>query len=228
MIDEIQYLQSPANFLKYHYDLNRDKLKLIVTGSSAFYLDKNFDDSLAGRKRIINMLTLSFGEFLRFKNHPELEEAYTSASSVLPDLSSLPLLSLRKIFQFWDEYIIWGGYPKVVLAEGSEEKERILSDLLISYVKRDFLECGIQKPELAYQLMKLLAFQTGCEVNRNRLSIELGDTNKTIENMLYMMQKTFHLALIYPFYGGHPKELRKMPKVYFWIVACEIVWSGIT
>ena len=52
LIDEIQYLNDPSHFLKYHFDFNRKKIKLIVTGSSAFYLDQKFKDSLAGRKRI--------------------------------------------------------------------------------------------------------------------------------------------------------------------------------
>jgi len=39
-IDEIQYLQNPSNFLKYHYDEHRDLLKMVATGSSAFCIDK--------------------------------------------------------------------------------------------------------------------------------------------------------------------------------------------
>jgi len=59
-IDEIQYLRDPTNFLKYHYDLNRDSIKFVVSGSSAFYIDKKFKDSLAGRKRIFILPTLNF------------------------------------------------------------------------------------------------------------------------------------------------------------------------
>ncbi|RLB73984.1 MAG: hypothetical protein DRH03_02525 [Deltaproteobacteria bacterium] len=47
IIDEIQYLDDPSNFLKLIFDLYKDKIKLMVTGSSPFYLDKKFKDSLA-------------------------------------------------------------------------------------------------------------------------------------------------------------------------------------
>jgi len=56
-IDEIQYLKDPINFLKYLYDQYQEKLKLIVSGSSAFYIDRRFKDSLVGRKK--NLLCLS-------------------------------------------------------------------------------------------------------------------------------------------------------------------------
>ena len=61
-IDEIQYLNNPSNFLKYHYDLYRQNLKFIVSGSSGFYINDKFKDSLAGRKRIFNLPTFSFEE----------------------------------------------------------------------------------------------------------------------------------------------------------------------
>ena len=72
LIDEIQYLTSPTGFLKYLYDTYAENLKLIVTGSSAFYLDTRFKDSLAGRKRIFILGTLNFEEFLLFKNQQSL------------------------------------------------------------------------------------------------------------------------------------------------------------
>jgi len=52
LIDEVQYLKDPTNFLKYLYDQYQEKLKLIVSGSSAFYIDRRFKDSLVGRKKI--------------------------------------------------------------------------------------------------------------------------------------------------------------------------------
>ena len=51
-IDEVQYLSDPTNFLKLLYDEHSDKLKIVATGSSAFYIDRNSKDSLAGRKKI--------------------------------------------------------------------------------------------------------------------------------------------------------------------------------
>lgn len=53
LIDEVQYAENPTNFLKLLYDKYLNKLKIIATGSSAFYIDRKFKDSLAGRKQIL-------------------------------------------------------------------------------------------------------------------------------------------------------------------------------
>ena len=58
LIDEIQYLSDPSNFLKLLYDEHADRLKIVATGSSAFYIDRQFKDSLAGRKKIFELQTL--------------------------------------------------------------------------------------------------------------------------------------------------------------------------
>ena len=54
MVDEVQYLDDPSNFLKYLYDEYEYNLKVVATGSSAFYIDKKFRDSLHGNQLSIN------------------------------------------------------------------------------------------------------------------------------------------------------------------------------
>jgi len=211
LIDEIQYLANPTNFLKYHYDLNRESVKLIVTGSSAFYLDCHFNDSLAGRKIIYNLATLGLKEFLRFKEREDLSQLV----SANPDFGYLPLIQKRALINLTEEYLIYGGYPGVVLAKSNDGKKELLFELFSSYLKRDFTESGLKSTDTAYHLLKLLAWQSGNELNRNSLAKELGINRKTLEDLLLTLQKTFHIALIRPFFFGHPKELRKMPKLYF-------------
>lgn len=54
------------------YDKYASKVKIIATGSSAFYIDKNFKDSLAGRKQVFELYPLNFEEFLHFKKQGTL------------------------------------------------------------------------------------------------------------------------------------------------------------
>jgi predicted AAA+ superfamily ATPase len=68
LIDEIQYLDNPSNFLKSLYDKHSSWLKVIATGCSAFYIDRKFRDSLAGRKQLFELYTLGFDEFLDFRS----------------------------------------------------------------------------------------------------------------------------------------------------------------
>lgn len=204
-IDEIQYLDNPSNFLKYLYDEYRDKIKLLVSGSSAFYLDKKFKDSLAGRKKIFYVRTLSFKEFLRFKNEAELSQK---------DFNNLSLSEREKINFYYNEFLIYGGYPRVVLAPLNEKKE-ILQDIAYSYIKKDIYDAQIRQDEIFYQLFKILASGIGQLVNASELSSTLKVSKSAIDNYLYIMQKSFHIHLIKPFFKNMRKELTKMPKVYF-------------
>ena len=204
-IDEVQYLNDPSNFLKYFFDEYKGKIKIIASGSSAFYLDKRFKDSLAGRKVIFNLLPLCFREFLRFGNQNKLSQA---------DFQNLTLSEKEKIILFYQEYLIYGGYPRVVLSS-SEEKSEVLRDIAYSYIKKDIYESNIRQDEVFYKLFKILAGQTGNLVNNSELADTLDVSRAAIDNYLYIMQKSFHIILVKPFYKNIRKELTKMPKIYF-------------
>lgn len=216
LIDEIQYLKDPSNFLKFFYDLYSGNIKIIATGSSAFYIDKKFKDSLVGRRVIIPVRTLSFREFLRFKEEDELTtllpHKFSEKNYQLADRISL--YEKERIRTLYAEFLIYGGYPRVVLAPLSD-KIMILQDIAYSYIKKDVFEAHIRQDEVFYRLFKLLASQIGNLINMNELSNTLGISRKAILNYLYVMQKSFHIILIRPFYQNIRKELMKMPKIYF-------------
>lgn len=205
LIDEVQYLNNPTNFLKYFYDEYKQRIKIITTGSSAFYLDRKFKDSLVGRKVIFTLQTLSFREFLRFKNENELAKS---------DFNHLALAKKEKIIFYYREYMVYGGYPKVVLAP-LIEKEEILKDVAYSYIKKDIFEANIKQEEVFFKLLRILASQVGNLVNNSELAGTLGISRSAVDDYLALMQRSFHIALATPFYKNLRKEITKMPKVYF-------------
>lgn len=204
-IDEIQYLKNPTNFLKYIYDEYQEKIKLLVSGSSAFYLDQKFHDSLAGRKKIFPVRTLSFREFLKFKNEEKLS---------LLNFLNLSLTEEEKIKHYYDEFLIYGGYPKVVLAALPEKKD-ILNEIGYSYVKKDIFESGVRQEETFYKFVKILASGVGGLVNFSEISATLGASKATLERYFHVLRKSFHISQVRPFYKNVRKELTKMSKVYF-------------
>ena len=205
-IDEIQYLDDPSNLLKYLFDEYKSKLKILASGSSAFYLNQKFKDSLAGRKKLFNIFSLSFKEFIRFKSEPELAEK---------EPTKLTLSEKEKIKILYLEYITYGGYPRVLLTETLEEKIEILRELVYSYVKKDIFEANIRHEEEFYKLFKILAGQVGGMVNTMELSRTLGISKTAVENYIFVMQKSLHITLVRPFFRNVRKELTKMPKAYF-------------
>lgn len=212
LIDEIQYLDNPSNFLKLLFDKYYSEVKLIVTGSSAFYIDRKFKDSLAGRKRLFELFTLDLDEFLYFRTGAseltiELERIRTNATYISSRRNELNT--------YFNEYLTYGGYPAVVLAADHNKKTDALKELSGSFLKRDIFESNIQDQNKFYQLLVILAQQTGSLVNVNELSRLLSLSVTAIDNYLYVLRKCFHISLVRPFYKNIRKELTKMPKVYF-------------
>lgn len=212
LLDEVQYLYDPSNFLKLLYDKYSPQLKVIATGSSAFYIDRKFKDSLAGRKRLFELYTLDFDEYLKFRNpNTDLQDELHRIRSNNKYTSS----NRKELESQFHEYLTYGGYPEVVLAGSAKKKIEILKELMGSYLKRDIAESNIQDQEKFYRLLILLSHQTGSLVNVNELSRTLKLSVTAVENYLYVLRKCFHVHLINPFYGNIRKELTKMPKVYF-------------
>ena len=209
-IDEIQYLDDATTFLKLLFDEYSTRLKIVATGSSAFYIDKQFKDSLAGRKKIFQMGTLDFEEFLHFKGRNDLVDEVVSLKLKKKTKSVHETI----LWNYMNEFMNYGGYPAVVLEDNADEKIALLREIRDSYIKRDLLESGVTDQTKFYRMFMLLASQSGGMLNVNEISNTLRITNATVENYLYILQKCFHITLVKPFYNNLRKELTKMPKVY--------------
>jgi len=204
-IDEIQRKTDAGLFLKGIYDRNLP-YKLIVTGSGSVELKEKVHESLAGRKRVFELHTLSFAEFVNFKTEYRYENR-------LEDFFSIDTLQTKK---FLEEYLNYGGYPKVVLAETEEEKRRVIQDIYQSYLEKDiaFL-LNIQKTESLTSLVRVLASQAGCMVSVSELSSTLGISVDTVNNYLWYLEKTFIVERVTPFFRNIRKEITKTPVFYF-------------
>ncbi len=212
LIDEVQYLDNPSNFLKLLYDKHHKNLKIVTTGSSAFYIDQKFTDSLAGRKKLFELFTLDFGEYLLFRSGNNTLSIELERIRENPSYYST---RQKELETFFNEYLTYGGYPAVALAETHQEKLATLSELTGSILKRDIEEANIQDKEKFYKLLLILAGQTGSLLNINELSRVLSLSVTAVYNYIYTLQKCFHISLLKPFYKNLRKELTKMPKVYF-------------
>lgn len=174
-------------------------------------MDDKFSDSLAGRKRIFQLQTLSFEEWLLFKDFKDISRELELIRQRENYISSI----YREILDMFNKYLVFGGYPEVVLENNRDEKINLLKEIRDSFLKRDIDESGISDPDKFYNLLVLLAGQTGNLINRNELANTIGVDNKTIDKYLYVLQNCFYIDLVKPFYSNLRKELTKMPKVLF-------------
>jgi len=207
-IDEVQYLNNPSNFLKLLYDEYHENVKLVVSWSSSFYIDEKFKDSLMGRKRMFELFTLDFEEFLDFREEQQLKE-------ILFTHRKMPLWYIERINELFREYITYWGYPEVVLTPDVEQKIELLGSLSSDYIKKDLYDSRIEWIDKFFAILRILASQVGELVNMRDIASTLEIDVRTVEKYLHIMRKSYSLALVKPFRTNVRAELIKMPKVFF-------------
>jgi len=173
LIDEVQYLDNPSNFLKYLYDEHRDKVKLIATGSSSLEIKAKLQDSLVGRKVVFMIEPLSFEEFLSF-SHSDILSYYNK--------EKIPQEVQNMFIALLNEYLLFGGLPKVVLTKDAGEKQILLKNYVNDYVNKDIRSIGKITSVFQFnQLIKTLAGQIGSLLNIHELTNTLRSSRNEIE-----------------------------------------------
>lgn len=205
LIDEIQYLSHPSSLLKILHD-HYAWLQLIVSGSSSFQIKSKFRDSLVGRTVEFELFPLDFEEFLVFKG--ESFNLYGRAFE--------STFANKEVSRLFKEYLIYGGYPRVVLEDSVEAKTIYLKQVIDTYIKKDIRDLGhIRDVERFNKLLRVLADKTGSLVNILELSNTVGISRKTIEDYLFIMENTYVIKLLCPFFSNLRSEISKMPKIFF-------------
>lgn len=204
-IDEIQRKENASIFLKGLYDMDLP-YKFIVSGSGSVELKEKVHESLVGRKRLFEIATVSFEEFVDYRLNYKYTDNLTTFFSLHQDKSK----------ELFEEYLNFGGYPRVILAETLEEKRQIIADIYQSYLEKDIVYLlNIQKTESLIKLVKILSSQIGNLVNVSELSSILGISVQTVNDYLWYLEKTFIIQRITPYFKNIRKEITKMNIMYF-------------
>ncbi len=223
MIDEFQYSENGGQKLKLIYD-TIGNIKIIITGSSSLDIKAQVGKYMVGRILTFHLYPFSFIEFLSAKNQ-KLANLYKEKNKELLNwlLKSKATkqeegkdIFAAEFLKTFEEFSVWGGYPRVVLSETEIEKKKILNDIYSNYILKDIkglLELATDKNLL--DLTRFLAAQTGnILVYKNLSQTSRLDYRKTIEH-LRILEETFIIDLIKPYFKNRQKELVKNPKVYF-------------
>jgi predicted AAA+ superfamily ATPase len=124
LLDEIQEVKDWQSLLRSLLDYG---FTIFVTGSSSKLLSKEIATSLRGRSISYLLLTFSFRKFLKSKN-------------LNVDLKYPTIEEKGKILNLLNEYLEYGGYPEVVLADNKYIKEKILKTYFDEIFLKDFVE----------------------------------------------------------------------------------------
>ena len=222
-IDEFQYAVDGGQKLKYLYDTY--KTKILISGSSVLDLTHQAVKYLVGRIFIFQLYPFSFIEFLRYKNPALYENVYLGIKKTVDQYlfgtrGKPPVVTdqiIRKLSVYYYEYVVFGGYPRVLLADDREEKITVLQNIYNTYLLREIRDILQLSTENELQkLIKALAFQTGSMVIYNELGqISSLDYSRLMKH-LNILEKTFLIRMVIPFCKNKRTEIAKTPKVYFW------------
>lgn len=218
-VDEIQYLKNSSSLFKLIAD-HYPQIHLILSGSSSLEIKKIFSERLTGRKVLFNVRPLSFREYLTFCRHPlkhllvEINPENIFAGDLKDVLAKKDFLA--ELLPAYEEFILYGSYPRPSLKENQNIRSKLLEEIRDTYVRKDISDILRVKNLTGFnRLLQLLAAQAGNLVNFTELANSANLDKTTLEHYLFLMQETYILSLISPYYSNQRKEIIKMPKIYF-------------
>ena len=221
-IDEFQYAKEGGQKLKYLYDTH--KIKIVVSGSSVLDLTHQAVRYLVGRIFIFHLFPFSFREYISYRNPSICERIYLDIKKRMDGYlynkrKSPPGVSrevIKEINKYYQEYAVFGGYPRVVLAKNREEKITVLRNIYNTYFLREIRDIlQLSTEEELQKLIKALSAQVGSMVVYNELGQVASLNYSNLIKHLNILEKTFVIKKILPFYKNKRIEIAKSPKVYF-------------
>lgn len=198
--DEIQNIKNWELFIRRIYD--KEKVKIFLTGSSSKLLSKEIATCLRGRTLNYQIFPLSFREFLRFKNI-ELDKDFSYSKT---------RFQIKKLFE---EYLIFGGFPEVVL-EKNDLKLPVLKNYYDLMIYRDLVErFAVRNTAFLKSLTKYLLtnISTTFSVNAYYQSLEksLKPAKETVLEYLSYLQE-IELIFLAPIFSYSLKVQQVNPK----------------
>ena len=190
LIDEVQYAPSLFRHLKKVIDAKRDlNGRYFLTGSQRFEMMKEVSESLAGRIRLIELLTLSL---------QELQEA----TGLIAEGEQLL------------KWIVQGGFPEI---HGKDlNANRFFRSYLATYVERDVRKLiNIRSSQDFGRFLRLVASRTGQLISANALASDLGVSAPTVREWLNVLNTSQIISLVEPWYGSVTQRTVKTNKLFF-------------
>ena len=190
VIDEAQRVKNIGLTLKMMADTFRDRVQVVVTGSSSLELSNQIYEPATGRIFEYRLYPFSLAE---------LSQHY----------------SVREERRLLEQRLIYGCYPEVVTHP--DHAKRILTTIASNYLYKDLLSYnGIRKPEVLSHLLQALAMQVGEQVSYNELSRLIGIDRATVESYIDLLEKCFVIFRLPSYSGNLRTELRHNRKIYFY------------
>lgn len=197
IFDEIQNVPKLLSYIQVLVDETQLKGMFILTGSHQLLLHQKISQSLAGRTVLLNLLPMSI---------QELGDAGF-------DLNV-------------DEYLYQGFYPRIY--KDKLEPTIAYRSYLQTYIERDVRDLiGVKDLVQFQRFMKLCAGRIGQVLNMESIGNEIGLSGHTVKNWLSILEASFVIIRLQPYFENFGKRIIKSPKLYFIDVGIAAYLLGI-
>ncbi len=185
ILDEIQRVPELLSYLQVIVDKKKQKGLFILTGSHQLDLHAAITQSLAGRTALLTLLPLSIAE---------LHQAGIPYSL--------------------DDLLFAGGYPRIY--QDQLEPLKAHRNYIQTYIERDVRQLiHLKDLHLFQQFLKLCAGRIGQVLQYQNLSNELGISAQTVKHWLSILEASFLIFRLQPYFENLGKRIVKSPKLYF-------------
>jgi predicted AAA+ superfamily ATPase len=198
IIDEIQRVPSLLSYIQGIVDIEKTNGRFILTGSHQLELRSAVSQSLAGRTALLHLLPFSIGE----------------------------LASAGVVFDRFEEYAFRGFLPRIY--DQSLRPTVAWSNYYQTYVERDVRQLiDLKNASLFEKFMKLLAGRAGQLLDYSSLANDVGVDSKTVRSWLSILEASFLVFKLPPYFENFGKRVVKSPKYYFTDVGLLCFLLGI-
>jgi len=206
IFDEVQYAPGLLPYIKEHIDRNRDiPGQFILTGSQNLLLQEKITESLAGRAAILRLLPLSFREATAKPLAPFPWESGTKLAPVKTTISYDKL---------WENFLR-GDYPEL-LANPERDTQLWQSSYIQTYLERDVRSLRQIGDLSQFQIfIRALASRSAQLLNITDLANDIGVSVNTAKSWISVLEATYQIVVLRPYFANIGKRLTKTPKVYF-------------
>lgn len=217
IFDEVQYAPDLLPYIKERIDAHRDRRgQYFLTGSQNLLLIERVTESLAGRAAMLKLLPLT------------RREARGEPEAPLPWGNEVQRTSRKgaSSVTLWQDFLR-GGYPELVMEPG-----RDISLWHASYVQT-YLERDVRGLRhvgdltLFQNFLRALAARSGQLLNITDMARDLGVAVNTAKAWLSVLEATFQVIILRPYFANVGKRLVKTPKVYFTDVGTLCYLAGL-
>ena len=215
VFDEIHKQREWRAILKGMYDVNQERMQLLVTGSARLGLYRKSGDSLLGRYFPFQMFPVALPEAVEdFSPVLKDDTPLSKGDDLLEQVRGFSRSGLREVME---KLLSFGGFPEPFIKDSERFHRRWLKEYIALLTREDIREFSrISDLKGMERLVSLLPSKVGAPLSINSLREDLGVHFQTIVNWIDVLKSLYLIFTISPWSRDLKRSLSKEAKLYFY------------